>query len=100
MNIKHYLKEKGISVTQFCKDIGTSTAYLSLLARGKAIPGDRLARDIAKATDGVVTFDTSHRQEKRQETEKERYKRQIARLQQKVRELEKKEVASQEDNAA
>jgi hypothetical protein len=59
MNLKAYLANINMTLKDFGAYIEVDPRYLSSISKGRLLPGPRLARDIEKATDGVVTFDLS-----------------------------------------
>jgi transcriptional regulator with XRE-family HTH domain len=56
-SIKIYLATVGMTMTDFAKSLDCAMPYLSSIANGRAKPSKRLARDIYKATGGVVDID-------------------------------------------
>ncbi len=58
LNLKAYLANVGMTMTEFCNKIDCNRAYLSTVSSGKVIPGRRLAKDIYDATNGVVKLQT------------------------------------------
>lgn len=57
MNLKEYLFEKRMSITEFSKLVDHSRNYISQIVNGKYIPSKKLARAIERATHGAVTSD-------------------------------------------
>jgi transcriptional regulator with XRE-family HTH domain len=53
--LEKYLTYKGISQRFFAKKIGTTPNNLNLLVKGKSTPSLRLAYEIEKCTQGLVT---------------------------------------------
>jgi DNA-binding XRE family transcriptional regulator len=58
LNLKAYLANVGMTMTDFCQKIDCDRAYLSTISTGKVLPGRRLARDIYNATNGVINLPT------------------------------------------
>lgn len=57
-NLRSYLAETGMSIKQLSEMIEYNPEYIRQIARGHALPSHRLARDILKATNGVVKLKT------------------------------------------
>lgn len=53
-NLKSYLANIGVTLKDFCEIVECDDKYMSKLMHGKANAGHRLARDVNKATDGLV----------------------------------------------
>lgn len=58
INLKAYLANVGMTMTQFCNLLDCNRSYMSSISSGKTIPGRRLARDIFNATNGVIQLKT------------------------------------------
>ena len=54
--LKKYLTHSSISQKGFAKKVNTTPNNLSLLVRGKSIPGIKLAYEIEVQTGGLVTM--------------------------------------------
>lgn len=72
-NLKAYLCQINMTVKDFCEIIDYNPTYLSHILNGRVLPGHRLARDINKATNGVVKIQAAPRKRdmKRMEAEKQ-----------------------------
>jgi DNA-binding transcriptional regulator YdaS (Cro superfamily) len=55
MELRVYLFQKRISVTDFSKSLGCSRIHLSEIVNGRRIPSLLLAKAIERATNGEVT---------------------------------------------
>ena len=55
MELKEYIKESKINMTEFGDLVGCNQSYISLLCQKKRRPSPGLALEIEKATDGKVT---------------------------------------------
>ena len=55
MRLKLYLVEKGISFTDFCKELGCCRSHITGIANGKIKPSRLLAKEIERQTGGVIT---------------------------------------------
>jgi hypothetical protein len=55
MDLRTYLFHKRISIADFSRQLKCSTGHLSRIVNGKLKPSQRLAEDIARATNGEVT---------------------------------------------
>jgi DNA-binding transcriptional regulator YdaS (Cro superfamily) len=55
VNLRTYLFNKRISVTEFSKTIGCSRIHLSEIINGRRIPSLMLAKAIERITEGEVT---------------------------------------------
>jgi transcriptional regulator with XRE-family HTH domain len=64
LNLKAYLANVGMTMTEFCEKIGCRRTYLSTICSGKTFPGHRLAKDIRAATGGVINLSTRPKREK------------------------------------
>lgn len=56
LNLKAYLANVGMTMTDFCHKIDCDRAYLSCISSGKIMPGRRLAKEIFTATNGVINL--------------------------------------------
>lgn len=56
MDLREYLFRHRISLTAFCEITGYSKAQLSAIKNEKRNPGPRLAKEIVRATNGIVTI--------------------------------------------
>ena len=65
LNLKAYLANVGMTMTEFCKKINCQRTYLSTICSGKAYAGRRLAKDIFEATNGMIRLATRPRKEKK-----------------------------------
>jgi len=65
LNLKAYLANVGMTMTQFCEKIDCDRCYLSLVSSGKKMPGRRLAQDIYEATNGVINLSTKPRKKQK-----------------------------------
>ena len=54
MDLREYLFRERMSITEFAQKLEVSRAYMSRIVNGYSIPGKRLARDIEKASAGIV----------------------------------------------
>lgn len=54
-SLKEYLFYKGISITDFAKEVGASRNYISQISLGKLKPSKFLAKEIERLTNGEVT---------------------------------------------
>ncbi len=57
--LKGYLAETHLTAKDFSEKVECAPEYISRILRGKAFPGKKLARDIYKATDGIVNLPTN-----------------------------------------
>lgn len=55
MNLRDYLYHNRITVTNMAAELGYTRTHLSTIVNGKSKPSPRLARDIEKFTNGIVT---------------------------------------------
>ena len=68
INLKAFLANKCLTVKEFAKILDVEPQYLSAVANGKKTPGRKLARDIEKATNGVIKLTPKPKKsEKKQE---------------------------------
>jgi hypothetical protein len=58
INLKAYLANIGMTITEFCNKLDCNRAYMSGIVSGKKLPGRRLAKDIFEATKGIVNLKT------------------------------------------
>ncbi|MFA7192409.1 MAG: helix-turn-helix transcriptional regulator [Candidatus Paceibacterota bacterium] len=72
-NLKAYLCQINMTVKDFSKMIDYNPTYLSHILNGRVLAGHRLARDIDRATNGVVKLKAAPRKRdlKRMEAEKQ-----------------------------
>lgn len=56
MGLKEYLAKNKIKAFDMAKDIGMSRFYFSSISTGKMKPSIRLAKDIVRYTEGLVTL--------------------------------------------
>ncbi len=54
MNLRDFIKQKGITGSKFAKNVGVTGAHLSSVMNFNANPSDRLVRRIVLETDGQV----------------------------------------------
>ncbi len=59
--LRVYLAEKEIRLKEFSQTLEIHQSYLSSIMSGRHKPSKRLARDITKATQGEVVFDTTRK---------------------------------------
>ncbi len=57
--LKGYLAETNVTAKDFAQIVECDPQYLSRILHGKALPGKYLAREIYKATDGIVKLPTN-----------------------------------------
>ncbi len=57
MLLKEYLERKNMTYQKFADSVGCCRDYISMMVRGLNKPGHRLARDISRATGGMVRED-------------------------------------------
>ncbi len=58
LNLKAYLANVGMTMTEFGNKINYDRTYLSMVSSGKVLPGRKLARQIFDATNGIVHLQT------------------------------------------
>ncbi len=58
LNLKAYLANIGMTMTDFCHKIDCDRTYLSSVSSGRVMPGRKLARDIFNATGGIINLQT------------------------------------------
>lgn len=63
-NLRSYLAEVGMSMKEFSQLVDCHHTYLAQIAKGTKTAGRRLARDIEKATDGIIKLKTRPRSRK------------------------------------
>jgi DNA-binding transcriptional regulator YdaS (Cro superfamily) len=66
-NLKAYLANVCMTAGEFAEIIDCTPSYVNQLANGTAIPSRRIARDIFKATEGVIKLETNPRKAKKQQ---------------------------------
>lgn len=54
MDLRRFLFEKRLSVTDFCKNLGCSRVHLSEIINGRRVPSLTLAKLIERETNGEV----------------------------------------------
>ncbi len=64
LNLKAYLANIGMTMTEFCQIIECDRAYLSCVSSGRVRPGPRLAKEIYNATGGVVNIPSREKKKK------------------------------------
>lgn len=69
INLKAYLANVGMTMTEFCNKIDCNRSYMSQISSGKTLPGRRLAKEIYNATDGIIKLQTKAK--KSQENKRE-----------------------------
>ena len=57
MQLRDYLHIKRIKIAQFARDLHATRSYITNICNGKLRPGPRLAKDIERLTEGLVTAD-------------------------------------------
>ena len=57
--IKYYLLDRDMTLKDFSEILDISPVYLSGIVNGKYKPSKKLARQIAKATNGEIIFDNT-----------------------------------------
>jgi hypothetical protein len=65
INLKGYLANEGISLAAFAAKLQCSISHLAGVICGSAVCGKRLARDIEKATAGIVKAENICKKRKR-----------------------------------
>jgi transcriptional regulator with XRE-family HTH domain len=58
MNLRTFLEQTGISITDFAREIGVYPQAVHRYLRGERMPRPDVMRLILKATDGAVTADS------------------------------------------
>jgi transcriptional regulator with XRE-family HTH domain len=62
--MRHYLIDKDLTVKDFSEILDITPTYLSGIVNGKYLPSRKLARNIAKATNGEIVFDLTQKDTK------------------------------------
>ncbi len=57
-DLREHLYQKRMSITEFAAKIHASRAYISHIINGKKKPGIRLALDIERGTEGLITAES------------------------------------------
>lgn len=57
-DLREHLYQKRMTITEFADKIHASRAYISHIINGNKKPGRRLAKDIERGTDGLVTAES------------------------------------------
>jgi hypothetical protein len=63
-NLKSYIANVGMTITEFSKILDCHPRYLARISTGELTPGKRLARDLFNATNGVINLPTKPRKSK------------------------------------
>lgn len=63
-NLKAYLANVNITFSEFCEMIGYDLGYMSRVIHNKCKPSERLAKEVSKATSGVIRLDYTPRKKK------------------------------------
>ena len=68
LNLKAYLANIGMTMTDFCQKIDCDRTYLSSVSSGRVMPGRKLARNIFNATGGIIKLQTKTRKSDQNKT--------------------------------
>lgn len=57
-DLKEHLYQKRMTITEFAEKVNATRPYISSIINGRYKPGKRLAMDIERATDGLITAES------------------------------------------
>ena len=69
INLKAYLANIGMTMTEFCNKIECNRSYMSQVSSGKTLPGRRLAKEISNATGGIINLQTKTKKSQKNQCE-------------------------------